>query len=183
LDIPNEADAMEYFEVDQWGESEEDRCEENDREDEENYSDDSEECDEPSLEPNRHPNPLMSNSNDTEVGNGEAHPADRLRGGAEADLNNKPFSVKFSGGKAGAVYMDQECVDGNAAYTSQINNADNPFSPFSTRIDWEIAHWAKTWGPSSTAFTELMSIEGVSGITFRTHLNLDLIYLICNLGP
>ena len=45
-----------------------------------------------------------------------------------------------------------------------LDNPDNPFSPFSSKIDWEIAHWAKTRGPSSTSFTELMSIEGVRGM-------------------
>lgn len=161
-----EADGMEYFEVDSRVEPEEDGYEENDGE-----SDENEESDEPSLEPDRFPNPLMANSNDTEVNNGETETqgANRLRGGAEAELNNKPYAVKFSGGNAGAVYMDQDRVDGNAAYTSQINNPDNPFSPFSSQIEWEIAHWAKTRGPSSTAFTELMSIEGVSGITYSTH--------------
>ena len=117
----------------------------------------------------------MPNSDDTEVSNGETQRANRLRGGAEAELNNKPYTVKFSGGNAGAIYTDWDSVDGNATYTLKINNADNPFSPFSSQIEWEIAHWAKTQGPSSTAFTELMSIEGVS---LRTHL--DLIYLICN---
>jgi hypothetical protein len=161
--IPIEADATDNFAAD---EPEENGCEENDGEDEASYSDDSEEYDEPSLEPERHPNPLTSKPNDTGIDDVEMHPANRLRGGAEAELNKKPYSVKFSGGNAGAVYTDQDSIDGNTAYTSQIDNADNPFSPFSSRIDWDIAHWAKTRGPSSTAFTELMSIEGVS---YSTH--------------
>ena len=169
---------MEDFEVDESGEPEEDGCEENDGE-----SDENEEYDEPSLEPNRLPYPLLSNSNDIEVNDGETQRANQLRGGAEAELNNKPYVVKFGGEKAGAVYTDQDRVDANAAYTSQINNHNNPFSPFSSQIEWEIAHWAKTRGPSSTAFTEFMSIEGVSGITVFCALNLDLIYLICILGP
>jgi hypothetical protein len=88
--------------------------------------------------------------------------------------------MKFSGEKAGALYMDQDCVDENTSYNSQINNQDNPFSPFSSQIDWEIAHWAKTRGPSSTAFTELMRIEGVSGITLRAQLGF---LLSLNTGP
>ena len=119
--IPIDADTMEYLEADDWCEPEENGCDENDGEDGENYSTDSEECDEPSLEPDRHPNPLMSNSNDTGVGDGETHAAKRLRGGAEAELNNRPYSVKFSGGKAGAVYTNRGGVDGNAVYTSQID--------------------------------------------------------------
>jgi len=37
----------------------------------------------------------------------------------------------------------------------------NPYSPFKSRTDWELAKWAKLQGPSSTAFTELMGVTGV----------------------
>ena len=150
--FPMEADMMEVVE-DKPGEYE-------GSDGESDYHD--EEGDEPTLEPNRFPNLFLSDSNDPEAREDETQPASRLRGGAEAELNNKPYAVKFTGGKAGAVYTDQDCVDGNTEYTLQINNPNNPFSPFSSQIEWEIAHWAKTRGPSSTAFTELMSIEGVS---------------------
>ncbi|KAF8814197.1 hypothetical protein BYT27DRAFT_7082726 [Phlegmacium glaucopus] len=140
---------------------------------------DEDNTDEPSLEPDRHPNPT-SNSNgkevSEEVSEGTTEGANQLRGGAEAELKNKPYAVKFSGGNAGAVYMNQDCVDGNAAYTSQIGNLENPFSPFSSKIEWEIAHWAKTRGPSSTAFTELMSIDGVHerlGLCFKNTSELN----------
>ncbi|EIN04772.1 hypothetical protein PUNSTDRAFT_75804 [Punctularia strigosozonata HHB-11173 SS5] len=36
------------------------------------------------------------------------------------------------------------------------------YHPFKSRIDWEIARWAKLRGPSSTAFTELLGIDGVA---------------------
>ena len=155
------------------GEPEEDGYEENSGDSDDDWD---EECDKPSLEPDRLPNPWISNSNDTEVSDldGVTQRASRLQGGAKAELNNKPYVVKFKGGMAGAVYMDQDGVDGNTAYTSQIGNPDNPFSPFSSRMEWEIANWAKTRGPSSTAFTELMSIEGVSVVLLYT-LNLNLI--------
>jgi hypothetical protein len=120
---------------------------------------------ETSLEPNRLPNPTLSDFDDVDNGNGITQKANRLRGGAEVELKNKPYIVKFGKGKAGVVYTNHDRIDGNTAYTSQIGNPENPFSPFFSKIEWEIAHWAKTRGPSSTAFTELMSIEGVSGIT------------------
>jgi hypothetical protein len=87
-----------------------------------------------------------------------------MRGGAETKLKKKPYIVKFTKGKAGATYINPDCVDQNTAYTSQIGIQDNSFSPFCSKIEWEVALWAKTRGPSSTAFTELMSIEGVSEI-------------------
>ena len=37
----------------------------------------------------------------------------------------------------------------------------NPYAPFKSRMDWEIARWAKLRGPGSTAITELLSISGV----------------------
>src|SRR5271168_859545 len=127
-------------------------------------SDDDEEVDETFLEPIRLPNPSTTNSNDTEASSGATQGANRLRGGAEVELKNKPYTTKFNKGKAGAVYTNHDCVDGNTSYTSQIGDPENPFSPFSSKIEWEIVHWAKTQGPSSTAFMELMSIEGVRGI-------------------
>ena len=131
-----------------------------------------EDIDEPFLEPERLPNPALTSSepsdNDVEESGSATHRANRLRGGAEVELKNKPYIVKFKKGKAGAVYTNHRCVDENTAYTSQVGNQDNLFSPFSSKIEWEIAYWTKTRGPSSTAFTELMSIEGVCGITIIT---------------
>jgi hypothetical protein len=47
--------------------------------------------------------------------------------------------------------------------TSQMeHNSTNPYAPFLSRTDWEIAKWGKLRGPSSTAFTELLEIPGVS---------------------
>ncbi|KAF8812010.1 hypothetical protein BYT27DRAFT_7221289 [Phlegmacium glaucopus] len=130
-------------------------------------SDEDDECDEPSLEPDRHPNPLMSNSKDSDASDGATQGANQLWGGAEAELKNKPYAVKFSQGNAGAVYTNQDCVDGNTLYTSQIGDPENPFSPFSSKIEWEIV---------STAFTELMSIDGVHeclGLSFKNTSELN----------
>ena len=93
--------------------------------------------------------------------------ASRLRGGAEEVLQKRPFIVKFTKGRAGATYTNK-CVDGdnlNVSYTRNIGNAENSYSPFSSKLEWEIAHWAKMRGPSSTAFDELIKIEGVSFTT------------------
>ena len=79
-------------------------------------------------------------------------------GGSE----KKPFTVKF-GGRAG------EAVGRNLqhlAYTGyshdlQVEDSPSEWAPFSTRIDWEVARWAKLRGPSSTALSELLKIDGV----------------------
>ena len=95
--------------------------------------------------------------------------ASRMQGGAKTELKKKPYVVKFNKGKAGATYTNPDCVDQNTAYSSQIGNQENPFNLFHSKVEWEFALWAKTRGPSSTAFTELMSIEGVSEmVSIRT---------------
>ena len=91
-----------------------------------------------------------------------------MQGRAKTELKKKPYIVKFNKGKAGAMYTNPDCIDQNTAYTSQIGNQENPYSPFCSKIEWEVVLWAKTRGPSLTAFTELMSIEGVSEIVAYT---------------
>jgi hypothetical protein len=88
----------------------------------------------------------------------------RLRGGYEEPLKNNPFVVKFPGiaGQSHTVNDIGEMDAATAADTYQ-DQTNNPFAPFSSKIEWEIARWAKLRGPGSTAFSELMSIEGVSG--------------------
>lgn len=38
----------------------------------------------------------------------------------------------------------------------------NIWAPFISKMDWEVARWAKLCGPGSTAVSELLSIENVS---------------------
>ncbi|TFK45447.1 hypothetical protein OE88DRAFT_1214209 [Heliocybe sulcata] len=45
-------------------------------------------------------------------------------------------------------------------YASQLRTPSaDIWSPFSSRLDWEVARWAKLRGPGSTALTELLRIE------------------------
>jgi hypothetical protein len=92
-----------------------------------------------------------------------SHHPFRLRGGFEDPLANHPEIIKFSAGNVGAVY-EQNQLNGNVSYRRSVSNADdpNPYRPFTSKLDWEIARWAKTRGPGSSALTELLSIEGVS---------------------
>ena len=93
--------------------------------------------------------------------------ASRLRGGAEEDLQKRSFVVKFTKGRAGAIYTNQQVDENNlnASYKHKVANPENPYSPFSSKLEWEIVQWAKMRGPSSTAFNEMMGIEGVSVVT------------------
>ncbi|KAG1762749.1 hypothetical protein EV702DRAFT_1206159 [Suillus placidus] len=54
----------------------------------------------------------------------------------------------------------------NARYSFQLDDKDNIYFPFCSQTEWEIARWAKLRGPSSTAFTDLLAIDGVSSNKF-----------------
>jgi hypothetical protein len=116
------------------------------------------------LEPKRTNQELDTNNSPAEGKEDpiDSTPALRLRGGFEEPLKSKPYIVKFAG-RAGAVYSEND-QDDNHRYLGAIGIQSNlnPYAPFASKMDWEIARWAKLRGPGSTAFTELMSIEGVS---------------------
>lgn len=56
----------------------------------------------------------------------------------------------------------------NMAYGAHLSNADqeNIYHPFSSKMDWDVARWAKLCGLSSTALSDLLAIEGVSWTLF-----------------
>ncbi|KAG1739364.1 hypothetical protein EDD22DRAFT_787098 [Suillus occidentalis] len=59
----------------------------------------------------------------------------------------------------------------NAAYGAHLANDENPYHPFNSQIEWEVARWAKLRGATSTAFSDLLSIDGVSerlGLSFKS---------------
>ncbi|KAJ7839453.1 hypothetical protein B0H14DRAFT_3086954 [Mycena olivaceomarginata] len=43
-------------------------------------------------------------------------------------------------------------------------SADNPWAPFMSQVDWEVAKWAKLRGSTSTAVTDLLAIDGLNQI-------------------
>jgi len=68
----------------------------------------------------------------------------------------------FTQGRPGQVIH----VEDSDAYEHDVQNfdvcdPDNVWAPFRSKMDWSVAKWAKLRGPSSTAVTELLSIEGV----------------------
>ena len=74
--------------------------------------------------------------------------------------------VKFPG--AGEVMEMQPSQAGYNQYASGLGTEENvptEWAPFSTCWEWEVARWAKLWGPSSTALLELLAIDGVSQST------------------
>jgi len=55
-------------------------------------------------------------------------------------------------------------------YSANIGSDDNPWAPFQSKLDWEVAKWAKMRGAGSNAFTELLAIDGV-GVQARPILS------------
>ena len=51
---------------------------------------------------------------------------------------------------------------GSSMYESwKATSIDSPWALFCSELDWNIAHWVKMRGPTSTATTELLAIPGV----------------------
>ncbi|EAU80829.2 hypothetical protein CC1G_04939 [Coprinopsis cinerea okayama7 len=99
----------------------------------------------------------------------------RLRGGAEEGLKLQPFVVRY---QKDAEDHRRTSQPGAAYHQEHIRDSTNLYAPFSSKLEWEIARWAKLRGPSSTAFTELMAIDGVAdrlGLSFRTSAQLNAI--------
>ncbi|KAI9435762.1 hypothetical protein H4582DRAFT_1763039, partial [Lactarius indigo] len=61
-------------------------------------------------------------------------------------------------------------------YLDSLGDQTNPYVPFKSRTDWEIAQWAKMRGPSSSAFTDLVGIDRVVdklGLLFKNSMELN----------
>lgn len=76
----------------------------------------------------------------------------------------EPHITKF-GGAAGARLPRTE-VPAYTQYKAHLAEVDdNPWAPFKSQIDWQLARWAKVRGSTSTAFTDLLAIHGVRRFT------------------
>ncbi|KAF8977848.1 hypothetical protein BDQ17DRAFT_1394870 [Cyathus striatus] len=58
-----------------------------------------------------------------------------------------------------AILHRTRCFD--EVYLNNIGCDSNSWALFTSKLDWEVAKWAKCRGPSSTAFSELLSIDGL----------------------
>ncbi|KAJ3735343.1 hypothetical protein DFJ43DRAFT_1037221 [Lentinula guzmanii] len=76
----------------------------------------------------------------------------------------QPHVIHYPDPNAGApILSDTRGTSENFRYSQKLDRANtNPWAPFVSEIDWKIAHWAKMRGPSSTAFSELLAIDGVA---------------------
>ncbi|KII92122.1 hypothetical protein PLICRDRAFT_103181 [Plicaturopsis crispa FD-325 SS-3] len=86
-----------------------------------------------------------------------------------------PPHVQEFPGRAGERLQTAKEDSGYHKYKDWLGD-DCMWAPFASRLEWEVARWAKTRGPGSTAFTELLSIEGVQeklGLSFANTKQLN----------
>ena len=80
------------------------------------------------------------------------------------------FRDHFQSSKAGEPAPPPAKSKSRAHRSGSLDSETNPYAPFTDRINWEIAKEAKLRGPSSTAFSELLSISGVQealGLSYK----------------
>lgn len=86
---------------------------------------------------------------------------------AQTHLRQSPVRVIHFGGQAGkpvdlSSTAAQSKGTGYKIYAHEVDpKSQNPYAPFTSRVDWEVAHWAKLRGSGSTAFSDLLAIEEV----------------------
>ncbi|KAJ7918864.1 hypothetical protein B0H13DRAFT_2433854 [Mycena leptocephala] len=97
-------------------------------------------------------------------------PTREARKAAEDRFHRKPIVEKYPGTSAGKPISAVASETSEQAYKSSLGSSTdlNPYAPFNSKMDWEIAKWAKLRGSGSTAFTDLLHIDGV-----RDSLNLS----------
>lgn len=75
-------------------------------------------------------------------------------------------------GLAGAPVDNSESSESAyVKYMTDVNGNSNPWAPFTSEIEWEVAKWAKLRGPGSTAFSDLLAIPGVGPSLYQWCLN------------
>ncbi|KAN0136268.1 hypothetical protein V8E53_005873 [Lactarius tabidus] len=87
-----------------------------------------------------------------------------------------PFVERFPSGAAGTPIPNMgESMPGYEALHDNLGQG-HIWYPFQSQRDWEFARWAKNRGPSSTAVTELLGINGVVeslGLSYRNSKELN----------
>ncbi|KAJ7750295.1 hypothetical protein B0H16DRAFT_1663370 [Mycena metata] len=82
--------------------------------------------------------------------------------------------VQFTDGDAGAPLRRGE--PGYESYKAKLGDPDNVWAPFTSKLEWELAQWAKLRGPGSTAFTDLLKIGGITerlGLSYKNSRELN----------
>ncbi|KAJ6611025.1 hypothetical protein B0H10DRAFT_2193152 [Mycena sp. CBHHK59/15] len=105
---------------------------------------------------------------------GPRAPTAEERAAGEQQVHQQPFIVEFTDGDAGAPLRRGEA--GYDHYMADLGDPANTWAPFTSKLEWELAQWAKLRGPGSTAFTDLLKISGVTerlGLSYKNTRELN----------
>jgi hypothetical protein len=80
---------------------------------------------------------------------------------SHAQHNGAAFIERFTMGAAGVPIPDMGPDVPHFQVLHDNLGPENIWHPFQSQRDWEFAQWAKNRGPSSTAVSELLAIDGV----------------------
>ncbi|KAF7343824.1 hypothetical protein MSAN_01963600 [Mycena sanguinolenta] len=107
-----------------------------------------------------------------------APPSREKRRIAEDRFHKAPIIVQYPSDRAGEEISDHHSLSSEQQYSTALGKSSNPYSPFASKLDWEFARWAKLRSSGSTAFTDLLKIEGVVealGLSYRNSAELNAI--------
>ncbi|KAF8835183.1 hypothetical protein BDN67DRAFT_992522 [Paxillus ammoniavirescens] len=90
-------------------------------------------------------------------------------------IEHDPYVVKFPLLTAGApITQSKTSYESYLGDLTRVGRGSN--GPFTSDIDWGVARWAKLRGPGSTAFSDLLNIDGVAeqlGLSYRNSRELN----------
>jgi hypothetical protein len=90
-----------------------------------------------------------------------ALPAREMRKIAEDRFHEPPVIVQYPSDHASKEISDERSPSAEEHYSDALGKTTSIYAPFVSKMDWEVARWAKLRGSGSTAFTDLLKIEGV----------------------
>ncbi|KAG1854255.1 hypothetical protein F4604DRAFT_1883347 [Suillus subluteus] len=94
---------------------------------------------------------------------------------AEAPLGQHPTIEEFPRHGAGAP-LHCAGITAFASYKDKLPGSENIWAPFTSYLDYEVMKWAKLHGARSTAFSELLAIDGLHdalGLSYQNSRELN----------
>ncbi|KAI0798229.1 hypothetical protein C8Q75DRAFT_790644 [Abortiporus biennis] len=95
----------------------------------------------------------------------------------DEDMGNNNMDVDMDEATREVLAQQSPNCHGYSAYATRLDDDNpNPYHPFTSQLDWEVAYWAKTEGPGSNATTHLLKISGFQerlGLSYKNSRELN----------
>ncbi|KAF8871151.1 hypothetical protein BD779DRAFT_1680609 [Infundibulicybe gibba] len=87
----------------------------------------------------------------------------------------KPFVETLQSSRAGEPLPEHVLEPGYSGYKTGLAGGNNQWAPFNSKLDWELARWAKVRGPGSTAVSDLLGImlQDKLGLSYKNSRELN----------